>query len=158
MKKIIIVSDTHGNYRAIDRLLPIMLESDYVFHLGDHDGDIMRYYGKLKDKLYSVKGNCDGGGEDLILQIEDLKVMLTHGDRYRVKSSNMSLLYRAQELGVNVVFYGHTHCASIDTIQGVTLINPGCMTKFQPKSYCYAVVHKDKITAKIVDVNEYENL
>ena len=152
MKKIVVLSDTHRNYAAIEKLLPIMLESDYVFHLGDHDLDIMRLHGKLQDKLYTVKGNCDGGGEDLILEVEDLKILLTHGDKYSVKNSNLNLLFRAKEIDVDVVFYGHTHNAVIEKEQGVTFINPGCMTKFSCNTYCYAVVHQGKITAKIVEI------
>lgn len=152
MKKIIAISDTHGNFSALEKLLPKMLENDYVFHLGDHERDILQYRKELGQKIYSVKGNCDGGGEDVILQVEGLKILLTHGDRYSVKRSNFNLLLRAKELGADVVFYGHTHTPLIETVDGITLINPGCMTRFSENTYCYAVIYKGKITAKIVNV------
>ena len=152
MKTVIAISDTHGNFSSLEKLLPKMQENDYVFHLGDHERDILSYSKELKNKIYSVKGNCDGGGEDLTLEIEGLKILLTHGDRYSVKRSNFNLLLRAKEVGANVVFYGHTHCELIEEIDGITFINPGCMTRWSESTYCYAVLHNGKITAKIVKV------
>ena len=43
MKTAIVISDTHRNFSALEKLLPKMLENDYVFHLGDNDGDILSY-------------------------------------------------------------------------------------------------------------------
>lgn len=152
MKTVIAITDTHANFSALEKLLPKMIENDYVFHMGDHQRDILSYSSELKNKILSVKGNCDGGGEDLIVEIEGLKILLTHGDRYSVKRSNFNLLLRAKEVGANVVFYGHTHSALIEEIDGITFINPGCMTRWSDNTYCYAVLHNGKITAKIVRV------
>jgi putative phosphoesterase len=152
MKTAIVLSDTHRNFSALEKLLPKMLENDFVFHLGDNEGDILSYKKELGAKIYSVKGNCDGGGEDYILEVEKVKILLTHGDRYGVKSSLYKLLLRAKELNVNAVFYGHTHLAQIEKIEGITFINPGCMTSYGQKSYCYAVFHDGKLTVKIVEV------
>ncbi len=152
MKKITVISDTHGNICAVEKLLPIMKESDYVFHLGDFNQDIKLYENELGSKVYSVLGNCDGGGSDCVLEIDGVKILLTHGDRYGVKQSNYKLLLWAKELGVNVVFYGHTHDAKIEEVDGITLINPGCMTRYSENTYCYAVVYDGKITTQIVKV------
>ena len=152
MKSIVIISDTHGNYSAIEKILPIMLESDYVFCLGDFQRDILAYKKELGDKIYSVAGNCDGGGEDSVVEIDGYKMLLTHGDKYGVKSSLYKLFLRAEELGVKTVFYGHTHNADITEQNGITCINPGCMTNLGQSTYCYAVVHNGKLTATIVPV------
>ena len=42
MIKITVLSDTHGNLADIDKMAQIILESDFVFHLGDHYDD-MKY-------------------------------------------------------------------------------------------------------------------
>ena len=151
MKKILVLSDTHANISALEKLTNIMAESDMIFHLGDHQKDILLFK-EFQDKIYSVKGNCDGGGSDQIIQVENLKILLTHGDKYGVKNDLYNLFLKAKELGVDVVFYGHTHDACIMNEQGIYLINPGALKGFFQKSYCYAVVYGDKITAKIVDV------
>ena len=39
MKTVVIVSDSHGNRQAIDRLDAVFSESDCVIHLGDTSSD-----------------------------------------------------------------------------------------------------------------------
>lgn len=153
MKKIVVLSDTHGNLSSIEKLSDIIKESDYVFHLGDYERDINAFQREFgEDKIRSVKGNCDGGGKDLILDIEGLKILLTHGDRYGVKNGLLTLSLKAEELGVKAVFYGHTHNADITEIKDILYVNPGTTKGFFNKTYCYAVVYNGKITAKIVSL------
>jgi len=152
MKKIVVVSDTHGNLSALESIYQIMKESDYIFHLGDHQRDIMLFAREFGDKIHSVKGNCDMGGGDEIVEIDGVKILITHGSDYGVKSSLTRLSFRAKEVGAKVVFYGHTHVAKIDEFDGITFINPGAMTGFLDKTYCYAVLYNGKLTAKIVDI------
>ncbi|MBQ3115567.1 MAG: metallophosphoesterase [Clostridia bacterium] len=153
MKRVVILSDTHGNFSAIEKLLPIMEEADMVFHLGDHQSDILAYQKELKGKIYSVKGNCDGGGDEQVLTIEGVKVLLTHGNRYNVKQSLYKLQLRAEELGVDVVFFGHTHSAVETETNKIKYVNPGAMSGFFEKSYCYAVFYNGTLTTKIVPIN-----
>ncbi len=39
MKTVTVLSDTHGNRRALDRLDTVLRESDYIIHLGDTSAD-----------------------------------------------------------------------------------------------------------------------
>ena len=150
MKKIVVLSDTHGNYSVIEKLLPIINESDYVFHLGDFERDIELFSRSIISEIYSVSGNCDGGSSEQIVEVEGVKILLTHGNKYNVKTSLTSLLFRAKELGVDAVFYGHTHVPDIQSVDGIYLINPGCATRFSGNSYCYTVIHNKKVTSTIV--------
>lgn len=152
MKKIVILSDTHRNASAISSIMNIMRESDLVIHLGDHYDDMNAFTRELGDKLYRVRGNCDAGyGEkELVLTVEDCKILVTHGDLYGVKSTERKLIDRAKELDCDVALYGHTHRAKIFEDRGVTIINPGNMQRYSTDaSFCYAVVNRDKITAII---------
>ncbi len=150
MKTFIILSDSHRNVSAIRKLDGIMREADYVIHLGDHDSDMRPYIATLGSKLITVKGNCDGGGADKILEVDGYKILLTHGDGYGVKRSLFELLLKAKEVGANAVFYGHTHNAKVEVIDGITFVNPGNMEDYI--TYCYAVLYSGKLVAKIVDV------
>lgn len=150
MKKLFIFSDTHGNLSAIEKLIPIMRESDYIIHLGDVRTDLKVLDAELYNKTFFVLGNCDGGGDDAVIDIEDVKILLTHGDKYGVKNSLLRLYYKAKEKGVNAVLFGHTHSAFIEEKDGITFINPGTMNRYSQKSYCYAVINGDKIIAKTV--------
>lgn len=148
--KILAISDSHGNISALNKLQGEMQKADYIFHLGDHYYDVEKINLNFENKIYSVKGNCDGGGEEKIIEIFSLKIMLVHGDRYNVKSSLTRLFLRAQELKVDLVFFGHTHIPSIIEEEGIILINPGCLTEFSVnKTYCLVEIKDNKINAKI---------
>ena len=131
MKTIVVLSDTHGNKKAIGKISDIILESDYVFHLGDFYDDFVDYAYALKDKAFQVYGNCDyisgGAGAEKIVEIEGVKILATHGHLYGVKQSREKLIGRAEEVGATLVFYGHTHVAEIYEKNGITLVNPGCL-------------------------------
>ena len=62
MKKIVVISDTHGNKQALAKLSDIMFESDYVFHLGDCYDDFTDYALPVKkgDRLSVVKVTSRG--------------------------------------------------------------------------------------------------
>lgn len=152
MKKIVVLSDTHGNLGAIYSIYDILLESDMVFHLGDHFDDMNELSQPLGNKLYRVYGNCDfeRDPKEILVEVEGLKIFATHGDLYGVKRSADRLIERAKTLGANVVFYGHTHSAEIREVDGITIINPGSAERYGTnKSFCYCVVSGEKITAVI---------
>jgi len=156
MKTIIIVSDTHGNLSAIEKLNQIFDESDYIVHLGDCNRDMKEVFNKYPQKTYMVCGNCDffsGLADEQILEIEGLKLLLCHGHKYSVKSELNTLAETAKTKGCNVALYGHTHIANDCEIEGIRLINPGTLSMYQgEQSYCYLVVNKEKAVATIVKI------
>ncbi len=155
MKTAIIISDTHGNRTAVGKLQPLFKECDYIFHLGDVLSDVGAFRAEFQDKLKLVNGNCDlfkTGSDELVIEIEGVKIFATHGHLYSAKTTLYRLAERADELGCNIVLYGHTHIAREDEIAGIKLINPGNMTSYTPNSYAYLTVNGDKAVAKIVNV------
>ena len=153
MIKITVISDTHGNPLAIDKMAQIILESDYVFHLGDGFEDMKYLAHALGDKLYHVHGNCDWGDKkDVVVKIGERKVFATHGDLYGVKQGTNRLVQKAKEQGCSIAFYGHTHVAEIREQNGVLLINPGALHKFSTnKTFAYIVISGDKVIPTIND-------
>ncbi len=156
MKKLVILSDTHGNRKGVEKLAPLFAENDYIIHLGDGAGDV-REVGKLyPDKLYRCAGNCDFFSplpEDGILEVERLRIFYCHGHRYGVKRDLTALAQAAKARGCDIALYGHTHVANICKIEGVTLINPGTLSLSTERggSYCYLVVHEGEATPVLVD-------
>ena len=55
MKKLIIISDTHGNYRAVESLLPRIAENDYIVHLGDGAVDMREVRAQYPEKVYACE-------------------------------------------------------------------------------------------------------
>ncbi len=156
MKTFVVLSDTHGNVAAVEKLAPIMAEADYVIFLGDGLKDLSRFALGNREKFRLAEGNCDffsTGEKEGFMEVEGVKLMFCHGHRYSVKRGLEELLTRAKQENCTLALYGHTHEARIDRVDGVTLINPGSMTRFTTKpSYCYLVIHQGKITAQIVEI------
>ena len=156
MKRIFVVSDTHGNARALEKVKNVMAESDYVIFLGDGASDVIKYRDMLKDKLYVVDGNCDGnffGKKEGVLTVENHKIFYTHGDLYSVKRDLYRLNLKAKETGADVVLYGHTHIAKEESIDGTIFINPGNMSKYScDATYAYVCVTESKVITTIVGV------
>lgn len=153
MKTVVVLSDTHGNAGGIERLDGIFSESDFIIHLGDTSGDGTRIAKKYPDKTFLLNGNCDAmrcGESELVIEIEDIRIFATHGHLYSAKSTLVKLAKRAKELKCKLALYGHTHRAGEDEIDGITLINPGTMSRYSRQSYCYLVINKDKAVAKTV--------
>ena len=137
----------------ITALHGIFKECDYIIHLGDTSGDGARIRKEFGDKTVLVNGNCDPvklGENEVILNIEGVKILATHGHLYSAKTTLTKLYMRGNEENCQIVLYGHTHRAREDEIDGVTLINPGNLSRYSQNSYCYLVINGDKFTSKIV--------
>ena len=153
MKKAVIVSDSHGNLQALERLDGIFSECDVIFHLGDTSKDGAYIKSKYPKKTYILNGNCDFasfGEDEICVEIEGVKIFACHGHMYSVKRTLEKLAERAKELGCGIALYGHTHRAEEREVLGVLTINPGNMSRYSQNSYCYLVINGDKATAKIV--------
>lgn len=155
MTTLVVLSDTHGNHEAIDKLSQIFEESDYIIHLGDVSSDMRGVASRYPQKTYRVIGNCDFSYEkdEMTLEVEGHRIFFCHGHKYGVKSDLKKLVSRAKELGCDIALYGHTHEKKIEEIDGVLTINPGCLTRYTlQKSYCYLCIHKDKVVPTLVDL------
>lgn len=155
MKTMIVLSDSHGNAKGIEKLNSLFAENNYIVHLGDGEGDMRKVRSEYPDKTYVCRGNCDFFSpipEDGEIEVENVKIYYCHGHRYGVKSQLTRLAEEAKRRDCDIALYGHTHNARIDEINGVTLINPGSLRRAvgEGGSYCYLVINKDKFTPVIV--------
>ena len=131
--KILILSDSHSKALDID-----FSKYDHVIHCGD--------FGKSRMDLEEpnvtyVSGNCDFYGDDEVtINLFGKKVFVTHGHWYSVKITLEKLIKRATELGVDYVFFGHTHMQSYKKSNNITFINPGTYANFE-----YSVITEEEI-------------
>ena len=133
MKTIIVISDSHGNRQALDGLDGIFSESDYIIHLGDTSADGNYIRSRFPDKTFVINGNCEMfscGVKEKVINIEGVKIFACHGHLYSVKTTLARLAKKAKELGCDIALYGHTHDAREDEIDGVTLLNPGTLSRY----------------------------
>lgn len=153
MKTLVAVSDSHRNRSALDDLDKIFSDSDYIIHLGDTSDDGGYIRKKYPDKTIVLNGNCDLiklGDDEVVLQVENVKIFACHGHLYSVKYTLSHLAKKAKELGCALALYGHTHMAKVEEECGVKLINPGTLSKYSSQSYAYLVINNNKIIEKIV--------
>ncbi|WP_256593134.1 metallophosphoesterase family protein, partial [Pseudomonas sp. 2822-15] len=63
------------------------------------------------DNVISVKGNCDFGNfpEEIIQDVKGTRFFVGHGHLLNVKMTEMNLIFKGEEVGANVVCFGHTH-------------------------------------------------
>ena len=150
MKNIVVISDSHGMLPKDDEFWQILDEADYIFHLGDGIKDIEKLKAIYKDKFYFVYGNCDTFNSEPfeLVEIEDVRFLLTHGHKFRVKSDLDDLKFECEYQKAQIGLYGHTHRAQIDEYPNLTLINPGSIG--YENSYCYITVINNKAVYKIV--------
>ena len=160
MKRIGIISDTHGNYNAMDVCVSKAKDVDAWFHLGDYVIDADRLSRSTGKQVYSVAGNCDilsDAPPELMVELEGLKLLLMHGHKYDVSVNDIyRACLRAQELNCNAIFYGHTHVSEISNYGGLITVNPGSPSS--PRngrcpSFAIAELEDGRIRVKIVAVN-----
>jgi putative phosphoesterase len=130
--RILVISDTHGNYPRALRAWDLAEPFDAVIHLGDGGDDADLLSRIIGFAVIRVAGNCDHGStepRELLLDFEGKRLLLAHGDRYGVKSGLARLEQRGIELGVDCVLFGHTHHATIVTLSGILFVNPGTLMR-----------------------------
>ena len=147
MKRYVVFSDVHGDKKALTKIQSASKGADGVFFAGDG-------YSMLKglqvNEIYAVGGNCDlGGAPEIVTEIEGVKILLTHGHKYGVKSSLLSITLRAAELGCQVVVFGHTHQKLCCYEYGVFLLNPGASSDKHPPSYAVLTLDNQTFKAEI---------
>ncbi len=126
--KILVFSDSHGLlgylYDAIEAEMP-----DVVLHLGDHLRDAEAIEAAFdRPEFYMVAGNCDydaAGQTERLLELDGVRIFMTHGHRYGVKMRLDSLCARAESLGAQLALFGHTHQPLLEQRGGLWLLNPG---------------------------------
>ncbi|WP_078430187.1 metallophosphoesterase family protein [Alkalihalobacterium alkalinitrilicum] len=148
MPKILIISDSHGwRTELLNVLERHRKEVDYIVHCGDSELEIDAK--ELKGVIV-VRGNCDWGSEfpeDVTLNIsEQMTLYATHGHHYNVKMTSVPLSYRAEEVGAQIVCFGHSHIATTFMENGVVYINPGSIRlprNRKEQTYCMCTIENN---------------
>ncbi len=129
MKKILVVSDTHGADQCLRAILQKETDAAALIFLGDGEKDLHvaeEEFPRLP--VYAVHGNCDFGS---LLPVEGLAAFdgvlfyYTHGHIYNAKMTLDDLERAGRERGADVVLFGHTHQGIVKNCGDVTLFNPG---------------------------------
>lgn len=133
--KILVFSDSHGASSKIIKAIEAHKGiADLIIFLGDGLRDIEFVKGKYPSlTFFCVKGNCDffscEAPKEAVLDLDGIKVLICHGDKYNVKYTLSTIMYAGREREVDAIFFGHTHspldaCEYVDE-KRIQLFNPG---------------------------------
>lgn len=129
--RIIAISDTHGNYRALESVFLRNADADWFFHLGDGEKDLDSFlirHPEYTERVIHVSGNCDFGSLSpsfFVLPVPGHRIFASHGHIYAVKSSLEMIKRSAVENDCDIILYGHTHVRYDRFEDGLYIMNPG---------------------------------
>ncbi len=129
--KILVLSDTHGETAAAQRILSEQ-SPDQVIHLGDCLRDAEHLAQNFPFlPICTVPGNNDwftDVAKEKILHLNGTNLFLCHGHTTGVKGSLQLQITRTLQAGCTVSLFGHTHSPYLAEQNGILLLNPGSLT------------------------------
>ncbi len=145
--KIVVVADTHKNYKDYKAVVEKNDDADLYIHLGDGEHEFLDVAREFPDKKFIfVQGNCDFGTYKLmeIVEAGGYKLLCVHGHEYNVQGGLDALINEAKTRGCQVALYGHTHMYRTECIDGVYIMNPGAIDSPRGKNKpSYGIIHID---------------
>lgn len=127
--QILVMSDTHGDSSVIDKVRSFYPTVETLIHCGD--SELPFSHDALND-MKKVRGNCDSDQDfpdEVIMEVGDVTLFVTHGHLFNVKTSILSLSFRAKEVDAQIACFGHSHVLGAEMIDDVLFINPGSLLK-----------------------------
>lgn len=132
--KILVFSDSHGNYLDMEQAIKMHQNAEVIIHCGDGEAQSQRARDSYPDKMViRVRGNCDLGSSLPLTEnitLNGKKIFITHGHYYEVKYGLRTLRYAAMEKKYDIVLFGHTHDPLVEYYDGIYYMNPGSCTGY----------------------------
>ena len=129
--KILVVSDTHGHTKNLERVLEKVGDIDLFIHCGDLEGGEDYIRALVDVPCYMVAGNNDWFSDlqrEMEISVDDYRIWITHGYNYGASMGPERLLEEAAARNVDVVMYGHTHRPLIEYQDNIVIVNPGSLS------------------------------
>ncbi|MBR2284025.1 MAG: YfcE family phosphodiesterase [Ruminococcus sp.] len=132
--RIIVMSDSHGNYKAVESVILRCSDADMFIHLGDGEHDLNSFilmHMDYSDKIKRVAGNCDYNSMlpgYLVIPAAGHKIFAAHGHSQAVKNDLSIIKRTAAGFGCDIILYGHTHVRYNKYEDGFYIMNPGSVS------------------------------
>lgn len=129
--KVLIVSDTHGNHKNLDKILESVSDVDMFIHLGDVEGGEEYLDAVVSCEKHMVRGNNDFFSElpkEEEFQIGKYKVFITHGHGHYVSLDSEYIKEEGKARRVDLVMFGHTHRPFLYEDDEIIVLNPGSLS------------------------------
>jgi len=155
--RIVVFSDSHGDYETLDAITENQIKADAFIHLGDGLRELYHLRDAYPEKRFlCVRGNADFGYDEKYedtLDIGGVRIYFTHGHIQGAKRGVRELVECGKEHGADIICYGHTHCSAASVNGGVYLLNPGSVSRprcGQGKSYAVIDLTEAGVAINIV--------
>lgn len=151
--KVLIVSDIHGGYSNLLKVINDNKEFDLLLILGDilsgysdFNSELIDLLNSYNTKIISVRGNCDRNVEKLDFSMDNLYIItsidnkifyLTHGHLYDRNSF--------PNIDYDVYIQGHTHVPMMEIDNNKLYLNPGSVTLPRGGSVKSYILYEDGI-------------
>lgn len=164
MKKVMCISDIHGNIECLKQVLNKYKEesAEKLLILGDFSGygflssadfEVAELLNNMAGSIIAVKGNCDSSRADELFHfalpytrdfiLNDTTITLTHGH-----------IYNRNNLPENcgkIFLFGHTHVCNIEKMGEKIIANPGSISKPRNRSKkSYLIMDNQNIILKTI--------
>ena len=129
--KILVVSDTHGHTKNLERVLEKVGDIDLFIHCGDLEGGEDYSRARVDVQCYMFAGNNDWFSDlqrEMEISVDDYRIWITLGNNYGASMGPERLLEEAAARNVDVVMYGHTHRPLIEYQDNIVIVNPGSLS------------------------------
>lgn len=144
--KILLVSDSHGDYDSLNRLYNMYPNMDLYLHAGDSEQDEW----SLKPFI-SVRGNCDH-----YYDFPNYLVIPSPKGNIYVQHTPFVSKSVINEHNAKIVIHGHTHTRRNEVKNGILFINPGAISYARDKyegSYAIVTIEENKLEVKFYTIN-----
>ncbi len=129
--RILVFSDSHGQYKAMQKAIEAQPTAEAIIFLGDGHRDFEYCKKFIGDRrIYAVKGNNDFHCEYPLRQTiteGGENIYICHGHYEYVKSTLGGLLTKAKETNCKIAIHGHTHQQRVEYYEGIHIFCPGAL-------------------------------
>ncbi len=163
--KILVLSDSHNKTTNVTQVLKKIHKTiAVVVHLGDCVEDIGNFEWLYPNiDFYTIRGNCDYSRfyeNELILNIANKTIFLTHGSDYGVKHTLSEITAAAKNKKANICLFGHTHTPTVFYDEDITFLNPGSISLPRHSRFpTYGVIEiteSGNVLASVVEIRKDE--
>ena len=155
--KFLVLTDIHGSSKylklAIEKFNKlkcekILLLGDILYHGPRNDlpleynpKEVITILNGLKDKILSVKGNCDAEVDEMVLEFPLYPIVMISIDGVKIELVHGHNLEECE--GEGYILHGHTHTNKFED----NIINIGSLSIPKDKHHTYAIIENKTLTS-----------
>ena len=151
-QKYLVISDNHGNIPNMNNVIrKFSGKVSGLIHCGDLEVPPEYLMEMVDCPVWLATGNCDfiyDRDPETVFDLGPHRALVTHGHRCDIRWGSEGILEHARELGVDVVFFGHSHRPAHLYFRedDISCFNPGSIAlprQFDPYAPTFLLIDLD---------------